>query len=661
MTKKEKGGYISVSHQDKNNSFKQEFKGEVFDKPTTFPRGLGAEHPFEFDDLEKLYKKYGVLAGAINKMTDSIVTDFKIKLKNPNAQVLVDDFLHETNFHTVVSTWVREGLLKGNGFIEIDLDKTKVRVMNANTMYVKRNKKGKVLEYNQWTKPLNKFVKDSKDLIPFKPNQIAHLPINKIPNDPYGIGIVWSNERVIENLIKNEQDLQVLVTRKSGQPYHIKVGQPGVVTPKAIVDQIKQNLQFLTNTHEWVTDGDIEITAIDFKGLTNNLTDAQMYFFRMLLAGLEIPEVMMGSGQLNEGIAKVQLKTYGRKIKSIQNLVADIIEEKIIRPLLIANSLDERPLFIWELPDEEDISARLTLYREFLNTPSTPELKASIEIKIAELLEDEQLLAMLRTPQQAKDEFEVEAERLEREREESEIPQPEVPGAKPAAQSNELDLKEFVKKQGNKWCVFSEEGRNFGCFPTKSQADKRLAQIKRFSKNNLSVKEWVDLKELAGFNYTDYLIKILEVLRNDPFADLIGKTEKDFANGLLTKTQVEKLRVVLKDGFKENQTIAQIEKNVQDSVNLKDRVTRVGVIKASVRPNMIARTETVRLANQGLVNLYKENGIEKVSFLAALSDRTCPICEGLNGQVFNINELVVGVNQPQIHTNCRCTLVSVIE
>jgi len=41
-----------------------------------------------------------------------------------------------------------------------------------------------------------------------------------------------------------------------------------------------------------------------------------------------------------------------------------------------------------------------------------------------------------------------------------------------------------IRKDGPKskpWCVYSEKtGRKFGCYPTKKQAEKRLAQIEMF-------------------------------------------------------------------------------------------------------------------------------------------------------------------------------------
>ena len=622
MAKPKSNGYLSAKNE--NMRFKETFKGETFDKPIRFPKELGAEHPFDFKDLEKLYKKYGLVSAIVNKYADSIVSDFSVKLDNPNAQALVDDFLHDTNFITVMRAWLREGILKGNGFIELDLEKTKIRVMNANNMYVKRNKKGKVLKYHQWTGDLNRFNRDSKKLIPFEPNEIAHIPINKMPNDPYGIGYIYPNERIIENLIKNEQDLQKLSERKSGAPYHVKVGQPGTVTNPAVVDKVKQNLDFMNNRTEWVTDGDVEITAVEFKGVTDNLVKANEYWFHQVIAGTETPEVLLGSGQLNEGIADVQLDSRLTKIKSIQEQVEQIVEEKIIRPFLRANGLDEQPEFKWNSPSAKEINERLTKVKEAMSSPTISEnLKRMLEIEYARLMNfEEDQIDMLRLPELGLDDKieQEEKENEEREREEK-IKQPETPGAKPRA--------------NQKACTHLNE-----------------------SDTEMTVKEWIELREIAGFNYTDYLVKILQELRKDPFTDLVALTEQDVIDGLLPKIEVDKLRETLNDGFKNNKTIKQIENDVRENVDLKDRIAEGKLILSKeARPNNIARTETVRLANNALESLYKENNIKEVRFLSALSQRTCPICDGLNGQVFNINELVTGTNKPPIHPSCRCTIV----
>jgi len=134
-------------------------------------------------------------------------------------------------------------------------------------------------------------------------------------------------------------------------------------------------------------------------------------------------------------------------------------------------------------------------------------------------------------------------------------------------------------------------------------------------------------------------------------------TEQDVKDGLLTTPQTNKLRVILKEGFRKNRTIGEIQTEIDTNLDLRDRTTDGKLLtKAENRANAIARTETVRLANIGLLDTYKDNGIKLVRFLAALSERTCPECEGLNGQVFELNQAEELI---PVHTMCRCTWESI--
>ena len=93
------------------------------------------------------------------------------------------------------------------------------------------------------------------------------------------------------------------------------------------------------------------------------------------------------------------------------------------------------------------------------------------------------------------------------------------------------------------------------------------------------------------------------------------------------------------------------------SLRTKDDVTA----KASKRPNSIARTETIRVANEGLKDMYTNNNILSYRYLAALDDRTSDICKSLNGRVFLTKDGIPGTNMPPMHVNCRSTIVGLIE
>jgi len=69
----------------------------------------------------------------------------------------------------------------------------------------------------------------------------------------------------------------------------------------------------------------------------------------------------------------------------------------------------------------------------------------------------------------------------------------------------------------------------------------------------------------------------------------------------------------------------------------------------------IAELEASRIASTAEIDAYKEFGLEKYVFLATLSEKTCPVCGALDGQVFDIDKAEPGVNIHPMHPYCRCT------
>jgi len=654
--KEEISCYMAVSAEEfKNraNIIQETFKGETEDKPTMFPKGLGAVHPFDFDQVDKILNNIGIADALVDKITDAIIGDFDIEVEDDNAQALLDSFVDETNFKTKIRPWIKEAVSKGNGFMELDLEDLKniekIRVLKANNMYVKRNNKGKVMEYNQYKGKLKLFLTKSKP-IPFTPNQIAHLQINKAPSDPYGRGLVWSNRVTIENYAGSELDYHKLLTRKAGAPIHVRLGQPGSKVRTKDIDDFKAKLQYMTNSTEWVTDSNVEMKVIDFSGVGDNLVKAAEHDLEQLALGMKIPMSLVGVGNNPEGLAKVNDKGFLRFIHSIRTSVEEVIEDKILRPFLRSQSpeLDMKVKFTWELPGEEEKNERLTKIKEMLGLfDLSPELRASLEIQYATILELD-VVDMLPTPEDARkkaEEQEAELKKdLAREEEETKIKQPEVPGAKKTAnQKEEVKIKEVI------------------------QPSPKIEKLTESQLGELTVAKYVNLKEIAGFNYSDYLVKILKNLRTEKFGDLLAITEQDITEGLLPRKDIEKLRIVLKDGFRKNKTIRQIEKDIKNTIPLKDRIkfdedgSRKVTLEAGRRPVTIARTETVRLANAGLKDIYIENDVSTYRYLAALDERTSEICQSLNGQVFLTKDGMPGVNMPPMHVMCRSSIVGLVE
>lgn len=657
--KKEFKGYISVTSEMRDEYLKEEFKGEVTDILIKFPRELGAEHPFKFEDCEKVLKKVGLINGIVNKIADNIVGEFSVNVDNPNSQKIIDGLIHDPSFKPSVREWIVEGLSKGNGFLDLtNLINNKLQSLNANNIYVKRTTKGEIREYNQWLGKLSNFNPASKKLTTFLPSEIAHWKCNKISGEAYGYGLIMPNERVIENIVGGEQNYHKLLERKAGAPIHAKIGQPGENTPQEAVDDMADKLKFMNTRTEWPTDGNVEFKLIDFGQLGDSLTKGLEYDFHQLIAGMQTPEVLLGSGQLNEGIGKVQQEGLQRTIAAFQDELESILEEKVFRPLLQSNKLDEKIEFKWNLPSESEINARLEKLTALLgNFNITENMKRMLQIEIAHLLNIENADDYLLEPEVGADEEMADMEKQVKQasidgtvakaeatkigaeaKKEANLKQPEVPGAKPNAKEYLLtNMEEYVNREKNDVHEY-----------TRSEITDN---------GDIKLKDWVNFNEIKGLNYSDYIIAILRRLRIDKFEDLKAMNEADIEKGLLGENDIQKLRIILRDGFKRNKTIKQIEHEVRSNINLKDRFDENGKLQLSAekRPSIITRTETVRLANAGLLDNYKENDVKKVRWLAALSDRTCPICEAKNGEVHELNEAYGLI---PAHCSCRCSWIS---
>lgn len=71
----------------------------------------------------------------------------------------------------------------------------------------------------------------------------------------------------------------------------------------------------------------------------------------------------------------------------------------------------------------------------------------------------------------------------------------------------------------------------------------------------------------------------------------------------------------------------------------------------------LLHTEGAFIAEQGSLEAYKQDGVKKYEILATLDSKTSEICRDEDGEIYNINEAVVGENYPPYHQFCRTTTI----
>lgn len=72
------------------------------------------------------------------------------------------------------------------------------------------------------------------------------------------------------------------------------------------------------------------------------------------------------------------------------------------------------------------------------------------------------------------------------------------------------------------------------------------------------------------------------------------------------------------------------------------------------------QTEAVAQINKAQKQTYRENGVSQYMYRAVLDDRTSELCREMNGKVFYVSEMKVGINAPPLHPRCRSYTVPLV-
>ena len=660
-----------VAINNANNKVNPNFKGEVEIKEVKFPKELGEEHPFDFATMEGVHRKFGFVNGVVDKFIDFVIgPGFYVVSENEKAQEICEQFIQDVNFDTILRAWIKEALIKGSGFLELGGKRDEVpkglKVLNANYMYIKRDKFGKIEKYNQYTGGFKRFEKSK--MIPFEPYQVALIPFNRTGDCAYGLGVISPALITINNILQSSTNLHMLMDRKANVPIHAKLGTEDKRPKKEDIEAFGKKLEWMHNKHEWATDALVDMKVLDFGNIGEKFETVLQYDTDMLFYTFQVPAVLMGQAKVPEGLAKVQLDAFERRILSIQAEVEKVIEKHIFRRVLQANGFDDHVEFEWGRPSSLETMERLKLIAELIKSPVTSRA-------LSQLLEMEtvQLLGLPEDEYEELKQTEDEERRREEERSQAIVPGQNasppkfVPKKKPEERTREWLEKELDKMKplplapaGNEMILpkFVDEHKHGG---EEEYVCPHCLDIKEGMYNTIT--EWL------GFKYNDYVKEILIFLSGEDFDLVRAKTVVEEAAGKLTSVQITGLREVLEKGFKENQSIRDMSEAMDKKVKPKDlyRMKDGKIVKkagipilarsAEERSIAIVRSEVTRAANEGAMRHFKEGGITKIRWVASAGTRTCPDCEALNGRIFGIND------HPPIplHTMCRCTVLPVTE
>jgi phage putative head morphogenesis protein, SPP1 gp7 family len=84
-----------------------------------------------------------------------------------------------------------------------------------------------------------------------------------------------------------------------------------------------------------------------------------------------------------------------------------------------------------------------------------------------------------------------------------------------------------------------------------------------------------------------------------------------------------------------------------------------GVSKAN--SERLMRTELARVQTETQKRSYIENGYDKYEWISTEDSKVCDACARIDGQIFDVKDMQVGVNAPPIHPQDRCSTAAYMD
>lgn len=616
---------------------------------------LGEPHPFDYSIIEQLEEKFGLITAIEDKIADyTLGPGMFIDSEDQKLKDFLEDWAENSHLKFFVRPWFRSALGKGTGYLEVagldDIETNeKIKVIDTNTMYIKRDETGTIEKYNQFIGSDIKKL-DDDDIIPIIKENVIQLNINQIGNKVYGNGIVFAGISIIDSFLNASGAMHKLLRRKANSPLHAKLGNADKDDyPDQIdIDNFGKKLQFMNSTTEWATGPNVEFKVLDFGSIGDKFLDILQFDLKLLSYAFQVPEAILGADKGFVGSSEIQDEGFNKLIRAYQEQIGFIIKTKIFDTLLLQNGFEGKKYkIVWGQQSIEEKNNLRESYQKILSssTDISPGLKKEYERKLAEIdnidfetVEAENVIAKKEMEQQMKQAQQNPAlkpnnnfnkkpnENICNHNIDHIILDEYLKGKAPQEIENELMINHNVNESE----VFNI-------------VDEQLTDFE----NDVSLNEWIG-------EFVHVKKEILEVIQSDTFSDIAATKRGDLTLGKLNKKQVEQLRNIMSDAFENNRGLNDIAKNI-NKIGLKDRfIKKDGTLRLAIshekRAFAIARSETVRLRANGSLVGFENKKIKEVTF-TLVSAKPCPQCEALDGTKYPINE-AFGIIP--VHSRCRC-------
>jgi len=347
----------------------------------------GEERTIDVEVFEDIVTHVPLVSAAIELTTDFTVSP-GLYVTAENEQVIesCNKLMKRLNFDILLRQIVKFMLVYGDCFVEIVKNEESsdgvvadLKILHPKTITVVRSETGELEGYLQT-------IGTGRDPIEFTPDEIVHFIYNKIGDRAYGTSLIEPILPILKMKLQAERDMGFILSRKANAPYHVKMGTPDYPPSDSDIAGFASELAVLKSRNEWVTSYLVDIGIIATRDKSMDFKPYTEHYENQIVYDLRVPYVLLGLGNIPEGLAKIQLETFQRHIKSIQLAVQIPLEQQIFKLESSIIGEEEVPKLQWGQQSMKEKLDEIQTYLAMMESNLSETTKTNIENKIGDLL-----------------------------------------------------------------------------------------------------------------------------------------------------------------------------------------------------------------------------------------------------------------------------------
>jgi len=170
-------------------------------------------------------------------------------------------------------------------------------------------------------------------------------------NDKYGTSRIHSMLTALRQKEQNEANIAVALERYANPIIDISVGNESFSPSENDITSIKNSLENLRNDSEFVHSWLVKPSVLGFEGKGMDTEPILANINQQILTGGLVPSVLLNILDVGDKGAEIQLRAFGRLVKSEQRSLALQFEDKIIQKLKLGTEEDK---LIWGKVEERE-------------------------------------------------------------------------------------------------------------------------------------------------------------------------------------------------------------------------------------------------------------------------------------------------------------------